>query len=176
MLTLEEHKERRRQASAKYRAKNLEKVRETARLYVRNHPEQSRAYYLAHKDKAASNALKSYHKHKNTVDFKIKRKARAQAYEKTPKARYTHYQLGAKKRSLEFSLTFDQFMQFWQKPCDYCGDNIETIGLDRIDSTKGYEVTNVIPCCYDCNTMKMARSKESFFAKIKQIYDKHIKG
>lgn len=76
--------------------------------------------------------------------------------------KFAQYKSGAKRRGLEFRLTKDEFQTFWQKPCSYCGDRILTIGLDRIDSEKGYFIDNVIPCCSICNTMKLAIPRSIF--------------
>jgi hypothetical protein len=38
--------------------------------------------------------------------------------------------------------------------CFYCGSDLFKFGgssLDRIDNTLGYVVTNVVPCCKNCN-------------------------
>lgn len=37
-----------------------------------------------------------------------------------------------------------------KKPCVYCGD-INRIGCDRLDNTKGHTKDNVVPCCFECN-------------------------
>lgn len=70
----------------------------------------------------------------------------------------------AVRRGIPWSLTKGQFIAFWQKPCTYCGGAIETIGLDRIDNTRGYEVGNVVPCCGVCNRMKSNMTREEFLA------------
>ena len=44
------------------------------------------------------------------------------------------------------------------KPCVYCGDT-KRIGCDRIDNTKGHIMSNVVPCCIECNT-----ARNSFFS------------
>lgn len=75
-------------------------------------------------------------------------------YNKTPPGRYRHYTWGAKRRHIPFDLTLDQFKLFWQQPCSYCGIKIETIGLDRKNSARGYTFKNVVPCCFECNTQK----------------------
>ena len=72
------------------------------------------------------------------------------------------YKYGAKQRKLDFVLTFQQFMTFWQKPCFYCGSKIKTIGLDRIDNKKGYSLDNIVSCCWRCNEMKKAKSQTDF--------------
>ena len=35
-------------------------------------------------------------------------------------------------------------------------------GLDRIDSSKGHMLDNVVPCCYPCNWQKMNMTTEQF--------------
>jgi hypothetical protein len=73
-----------------------------------------------------------------------------------PRGRYSTYKFGAMQRNLNFSLTIEEFTTMWQLPCTYCGDEIDTIGLDRVDNTKGYTIDNVVPCCTTCNRLKKA--------------------
>lgn len=84
------------------------------------------------------------------------------AHKKDPKKRFSKYKYGAKLRDLNFSLTKEEFMTFWQVPCFYCGDSIETIGLDRMDSSKGYTLDNVVSCCFPCNEFKRRRDYSQF--------------
>lgn len=49
--------------------------------------------------------------------------------------------------------------------CIYCGDS-NNIGLDRIDNTRGHEIGNVVPCCYECN---VARNNNFSFEEMKTI-------
>lgn len=81
---------------------------------------------------------------------------------RTPKGRYASYKHGAKARGLSFDLSFEEFCSFWQVDCSYCGDPIPTIGLDRVDSSKGYELGNVVSCCTMCNRMKLDHSFEQW--------------
>lgn len=37
--------------------------------------------------------------------------------------------------------------------CFYCGDT-HNLGLDRIDNSRGHEIGNVVPCCYECNVAR----------------------
>jgi hypothetical protein len=76
---------------------------------------------------------------------------------------------GAKQRGIPFDLSFDQFMLFWQKDCEYCGVNIKTIGLDRVDNDTGYTMENIIPCCGVCNRMKSNRSALAFIKQCENI-------
>lgn len=80
------------------------------------------------------------------------------------------------------------------QPCHYCGttdirkDNwiarhqfksgkISSIedyevpinGVDRVDSSRGYELNNCVPCCGKCNKMKLDLSEAEFYAHIEKI-------
>lgn len=92
---------------------------------------------------------------------------------KTPKGKYVEYKSGAKKRGFIFTLTFDEFMVFWNKNCFYCGDTIDGIGLDRVDSSTGYSVENVESCCFRCNKMKATDSYSSFIERCRKIIQRH---
>ncbi len=92
----------------------------------------------------------------------------------TINGRWNSYVRSAKKRNFSWNITKEEFESFWGKPCNYCGCEISTIGLDRIDSSKGYEITNLISCCTQCNIIKLDYSYEEFIIKINKIY-KHLK-
>lgn len=83
--------------------------------------------------------------------------------------KYYQYKSGANKRGIEFNLTKEQFKTFWKVDCNYCGDSIPTIGLDRIDSNQGYSIDNVAPCCAICNVMKLALPREIFLEHCRKI-------
>jgi hypothetical protein len=100
------------------------------------------------------------------------------------------YRYGAFSRSLEFNLEQQDIFNIVTKPCYYCGEeksmeyvhknknneisnltNFKHNGIDRLDSSKGYFLDNCVPCCKQCNIMKMNYSEESFLNKIKKIYE-----
>jgi hypothetical protein len=87
----------------------------------------------------------------------------------SPMLRYAYYQENAARRDIEFNISHQEFYVHWQKPCSYCGAEIETIGLDRIDSAQGYSPENITPCCSRCNEMKMAETKDGWIAQMKKI-------
>lgn len=86
-----------------------------------------------------------------------------------PKGRFKDYKDGAKQRGIDFNLTLPEFTKFWKQPCSYCGAKIDTIGLDRIDNSKGYSPENVCSCCWSCNNMKGNMNRDEFINKIKVI-------
>ena len=92
--------------------------------------------------------------------------------------RLKNYKRNAKNRTLQFNLTKDDFIQITSKQCSYCGGfgsvsptGERYNGIDRIDSSKNYELDNVIPCCSICNKMKMDMSYRSFLYQIEKIYE-----
>jgi len=89
----------------------------------------------------------------------------------SPMVRYDYYRTGATKRGLPFELTGSEFWSLWQKPCTYCGSDIKTIGLDRKDSSKGYTIENVTPCCSRCNEMKMANTLSDWLSHMKKVIE-----
>jgi hypothetical protein len=77
---------------------------------------------------------------------------------------YNDYKHSARKRDLEFEPSFDQFQNLVLKNCYYCGmmnkarhirsHIVNWVGLDRVDNEKGYLVSNIVPCCSQCNLFK----------------------
>lgn len=86
-----------------------------------------------------------------------------------PRQRYNSYKCRANNKKHVFALTFNDFMQYWQKPCTYCGDDINTIGLDRINSGIGYTKKNITPCCAMCNRMKLDHTANDFISHCEKI-------
>ena len=97
------------------------------------------------------------------------RRARDKKYRDKPENRYKKYQASAESRGFTWELTRDEFMEHWQKPCTHCGAAIETIGLDRIDSSLPYRADNVEPCCRKCNQMKSDWSTVDWYEHMGKI-------
>ena len=92
-------------------------------------------------------------------------------YNSTPAHKYSQYKNGAKKRNIPFDLTYEEFYTFWNKPCQYCGGEIKTVGIDRVDNTKGYILENCVPCCKTCNVMKLNHTTEFWISHIQKILE-----
>lgn len=91
--------------------------------------------------------------------------------------RYKLYIRNSTIREIEFALTLSEFDAITRLPCHYCGDlpsdghGSAYTGVDRIDSSKGYFLDNVVPCCEVCNKMKLNYTPLEWLAKIKKIYE-----
>lgn len=93
----------------------------------------------------------------------------------TVKARHYEYIRSAKKRNIEWGLTLSEFAAMWNSNCSYCDDTIATIGIDRIDNTKGYVAGNVTPCCNVCNSMKSGLTHTDWVNQMRRILN-HLEG
>jgi len=113
--------------------------------------------------------VKNYKSNHNKANSEQKRIWRT-AYYSTVHGRFIQYRNTAKYRSIPFEITEEQFATFWQKLCYYCGSDVKTVGLDRIDNSKGYVEDNIVSCCETCNSMKLHSSQQAFYDQIAKIF------
>ena len=97
------------------------------------------------------------------------------------------YIRGAMERNFEWNLNDNEFKNLISQSCYYCGaapkqykqdlrfnkSNIPFLrnGIDRLDSNKGYIIDNCVPCCENCNRMKMQLSENEFLTRVEKIYN-----
>ena len=123
---------------------------------------KGKAWAKANPEMNAARSNAQYHKNP----------ARHAAYAKTSAGKYGDYKSDSSRRhgnGIKFSLTKDEFMLFWQKPCHYCNDQIETVGLDRVDNAQGYFLGNVVSCCTICNLAKRSLGRDEFIFHCRKI-------
>ena len=89
-----------------------------------------------------------------------------------PERHFREYADGAAKRNIEFTITLEEFTEIVKKPCYYCKryNETEVLGIDRIDSFKGYVKGNILPACEICNTMKKQLTMKEFASHIALLY------
>lgn len=132
-----------------WKKRNRVKVQEQNSRYYQKNREKIYLKKVAW-DKANPEKVKNHHK-RDYERHKDGRQAHQRSYNKSLEGRYASYKMSATTRSLSFDLTLEEFRTLWQLSCTYCHSRIETVGLDRINNTKGYSIANVIPCCSICN-------------------------
>lgn len=69
----------------------------------------------------------------------------------------------------DLSLTYADFVKVRDPGvCYYCSGRIplSSPGLDRVDSSRGYEVGNVVACCAVCNQRKAAMPQSVFLGML----------
>ena len=99
---------------------------------------------------------------------------------------YDTYRRRSLKKSFSFDLSKEEFKKITSKNCFYCGVEPRQItgkgngkyygeyiynGIDRIDTSRGYEEGNIVPCCGQCNVAKNNHSYEEFFDWVGRIYN-----
>ena len=97
---------------------------------------------------------------------------------------YGQYCSRAKFKNIVFTLSIEEFENLTSKNCAYCGippqqsyllgrhsqpNEYKYNGIDRIDSKKGYVLSNCAPCCVKCNRMKLNHSTEDFVKHVQKI-------
>ena len=92
---------------------------------------------------------------------------------------YREYRNSAKSRNLEFTISEPHFDFLTQLDCYYCGSPPTTrsfdsdfTGIDRINSSLGYIMDNVRPCCSICNKMKSVLTQEEFTSHCKKVVER----
>ena len=94
-------------------------------------------------------------------------------WNQTPKRRFGVYVINARKKGIDFALTFEEFGKLVSSLCHYCGD--EGYGVDRKESDVGYVANNVVSCCTSCNFFKRKLGYEEFITKCIRISNNFIK-
>lgn len=157
-----------------YYRRNKEKLLALHYKWRKLHPEKVREESKRHREKVKRDPellaryKEWYRKNKEKISLRSKLR------EQTPKGRFSKYRSSAKTRNVPFQLNLRDFENLWKQPCYYCGKEISTIGLDRIDPLKGYLPNNIRPCCIICNRMKNKSSESKFLQYCKAI-TQHLK-
>lgn len=107
------------------------------------------------------------------------------------KALYNELIKNSKRRNIEFSLSFNEFLEYTKEySCHYCYNEIKwnpftkdnegnilsrAYNLDRKDSSKGYIKENCVVCCWRCNqTKNNVYSYEEWFGMTSYFRNKKI--
>ena len=107
-------------------------------------------------------------RYRGTPEGREKYREYVRKYRRTPLGALRAYSAGAKKRGLEFELTLESIEVLLGQPCHYCG-SVTSQGLDRVDNTVGYTLSNTVPCCKTCNLMKYKFTETEFLEKCHRI-------
>jgi hypothetical protein len=93
---------------------------------------------------------------------------------------FDQYKKNAEGRNLSFELSFEQALELFLTPCNYCGiESGNSIGsnsrvfryngIDRVDNDRGYDVDNVVSCCRVCNYAKRDMSRDDFLSWARRV-------
>lgn len=98
------------------------------------------------------------------------------------------YRGNAVARNLPFEISYEEAESLFKKHCHYCGNPpsmdchrykgkrrkrertpLLANGIDRIDSSLGYSISNCVTCCPQCNMMKNDYSVKEFLDQVERI-------
>lgn len=94
---------------------------------------------------------------------------------------FRSYRTNAKRRSLDFCITEEDFLKITKEDCFYCGISpsqsyctpwgsyYQYNGIDRVDNRQGYVVENIVACCKLCNWGKTNLSQKDFLEWIERL-------
>lgn len=95
---------------------------------------------------------------------------------------YRNYRYSAKKRGIEFYITYEEATTLFKKRCHYCGNrpsqkvpkdyqgNHVYNGIDRVDNAGPYSIENCVPCCGMCNRAKGKYTVEQFMEWVDRVH------
>lgn len=83
----------------------------------------------------------------------------------------------SKRRGIEWGFDDrEDLRDLYDTPCHYCGGEvIHRLGIDRLDSDRGYVPGNVVQCCGICNSMKATHSVDEWVAHMERVLS-HLRG
>ena len=97
------------------------------------------------------------------------------------KSIYNKYVSSAWVREFSFNLDLNSFAILILSNCTYCKAGLsnkfrhrkgvlEYNGIDRRNNGQGYQISNCVSCCRQCNTAKNVLKLNDFFAWIEDVY------
>lgn len=101
-------------------------------------------------------------------------KVKINKHNQKPHRRYNVLVNAANQRNISVKITKSQYIQYCEQHtnCFYCDKSMEGLtggGLNRVDRTKPYSISNVKRCCGECNTMMGDLTKEEFVKRAYKI-------
>lgn len=104
-------------------------------------------------------------------------------FEKTAlRKKFNYYKRNARTRNLKWDMDFEEFCILVHGFCYFCkhpgrtelkthyGKFGHVNGVDRLNSSEGYESHNCVSCCEVCNRAKGNLSVDEFLAWLKEAY------
>jgi len=159
--------------------KNAEKPERKAvkKAWKEANYEKVAKYWIDARTRLIENDLEGYLK-KNAENAKKWRHANPEKCEKSNKEKseninyhFVTYKNSAENKRLEFNMTKGDFIEMVESSCYYCGIIQEKgfNGVDRLDSSEGYIMSNCVSCCEMCNFMKGCLGPTIFINRVEHI-------
>lgn len=120
--------------------------------------------------------------------YKSNQHRREKSKESSYNRLFITYKKNAKQKGREFTLEFLEFYKLIKSNCHYCGRKPSKTfkdkcyvtgkkyyqfcynGIDRVDNSIGYILSNSVPCCSECNSMKSNMNVKKFKNHVSKIF------
>lgn len=89
-----------------------------------------------------------------------------------PARQYSLSKEKAQRSKTPFTLTMDQFLESWGKPCQYCEAEVKTVRLETLNMSLGFVHGNVVSSCRECQKFKNGMNHDEFISLCQKIVNK----
>jgi len=120
-----------------------------------------------YKDRTKTLAVTTYCKKCSNArrkNYPLKNKEYYSNNRKTAKIKFNSIKTNCPRRGVGFNLNREEFYKWYEgqkKNCAYCGRTLsrfkkgdDGLTIDRLDNSIGYELANIVLCCWRCNIIK----------------------
>lgn len=138
--------------SIRYRNNHRDEVNSYRRLHYKRNSERfklvAKIYRHENKEKIT--------RYRKELCATMKQSGLYKKYYESMKCRFTAAKCHARRKQMEWSIDESNYKELMSKLCSYCdgGLPLHGVGLDRLDNSRGYTISNVVPCCSGCNRIK----------------------
>ena len=161
-------------------------MREYGRKNKNKKSKRAAERYLSDSERIKEKSNKRYQEKKDTIleqmkEYRERRcdyiRDRETSKANTREGKYLKIIANAEERKRIVEMTKDEIMNMTDLPCVYCGketiDGVKRNGIDRMDNSVGYTLSNCAPCCEICNYMKQSLDPHTFVERCAQISTGH---
>ena len=153
----------------KCRDKDILQKNKPEQILIRNKRQCEKQYYKAYREKKREENEEEYLKHNAEIQKNWRNNNKEQVAKwKTNNInfRLCSIKQQARKKGYEWSdtMTKEVCTDLMSDYCVYCNfKSTETVnGIDRVDNSIGYTISNCVSCCSTCNYMKCALNVNTF--------------
>lgn len=86
-----------------------------------------------------------------------------------PARQYSLSKEKSQRAKIPFTLSMDQFLESWGKPCYYCSSEVKTIRLEMLNNSFGYVPNNIVSSCRQCQRFKNGMNHDEFISLCRKI-------
>jgi hypothetical protein len=166
----ESHKEQLKKNKHEYYLKNIERQKEKRKKYYLEHREEAYRHAVEWKKDNPDKLTASSHKRYEKVKEHHKELTRKWKQDHKEERNIAWQARRAKKKSLEYSLTPEQWEQtkiYFENKCCYCGKE-QKLTQDHfvpLEKNGEYSRNNILPACQTCNSSKANKSFFEWYPK-----------